>query len=288
MSRHLRHLALLLTPTLLAATITLVVVSLSRPAPATAALPHDLNLQNRYCYSWDFLNNTGYDATGLLIRLQGLRTIDEVYTGTLNPFGAPVPSSGYDAVSDAYTLVFSNGLVFNGDAARLGLCTDQPSLQLDPSTGVSPFAWMSGSQLLSPSPLFIGIDWDWLSRDHLQVHLVNSQNLTLTLFSLNLLSAGVPLPLDDLTVNPVELLPMATQWVTDVEVLTPQASSAFDVFFSPALGNLQPEQALLQAPDYPYVLQATLATADDPGNLIHLYSQATSPPAQVYVPMVMR
>src|SRR5512139_2705274 len=40
-----------------------------------------------YCYSWDFNNSTGQDATGVQERLSGLQALKQVYTGTLNPFG---------------------------------------------------------------------------------------------------------------------------------------------------------------------------------------------------------
>src|SRR5258708_36806646 len=58
------------------------------------------------CYVWDFLNNSGVDADGLVIQLKGINSITDVYTGVLNPFVAPGASSGYDSVADVYSLVF--------------------------------------------------------------------------------------------------------------------------------------------------------------------------------------
>ena len=71
--------------------------ALSRPdSPPTRALSPGVILQpNRYCYNWDFLNNTGDDANGLRIRLAGIQTVTDIYTGTLNTFGEPDSGSGY-------------------------------------------------------------------------------------------------------------------------------------------------------------------------------------------------
>src|SRR2546430_8639261 len=45
-----------------------------------------------YCSNWDFVNNTGQDVNDLHVRLKSVRAVNDVYTGALNPFGAPTTS----------------------------------------------------------------------------------------------------------------------------------------------------------------------------------------------------
>jgi hypothetical protein len=242
----------------------------------------------RYCYNWDFLNNTGQDADDLHIRLQGISQVSAVYTGTVNPFGLPDATSGYDAGLGVYNLNFSNGVAYDGDVVHIGLCTDKPALALSQSTTPPPFTWTSQGQPLQPAPLFVGVSWDWQSRTHLRLELHNSQDITLTLWAASLLDPEVPLGLEDLNADVIGMLPAATFLIDDVQMLPPRSSSFFDVFFDPTVVVQAPTPAQLREPRHPYVLQAVVSAEDDSGDVAHMYSQALSPPAKVYWPLILK
>ena len=96
------------------------------PPVSSVHAPWAFQPPSEYCYSWDFSNSTGFDATGVRLRLSHIQTPTQVYTDTLNPFGDPDPSSGYDPGTDTYRFHFGNGLAYDSDRVLLGLCTDQP------------------------------------------------------------------------------------------------------------------------------------------------------------------
>jgi len=288
MIRLLPRVVTVLMP-LLAATVLGMAALTGVSSGQARAAPASIANASRYCYNWDFLNNTGQDATDLHIRLKGIRTVDELYAGVLNPFGLPDASSGYDASADVYNLNFSGGMVFSSDMAHIGICADSSALVLDPASGLPPFYWTIEGQPISPVPLVFGLTWDWQSRRHLLLTLHNSQNMTITLTALNLLDPGVPLALDDLNPDVVNTLPLATMLIDDVETLAPLADSFFDVFFDSAGAMAQPgyTQVLLESL-HPYVLEATGEAQDDAGNTFQLFSQTLSPPLNLYFPLVLR
>jgi len=241
-----------------------------------------------YCYNWDFLNNTGQDATDLHVRLKGIRAISGVYTGALNPFGAPDATSGYDAATGVYNLNFSGGTAPNGQMVHIGICADSPMLWFEAATGLPPFYWTIGGQPIPPAPLAFGLAWDWQSRRHLRLTLRNSQQVTLTLTSLNLLDPGTPLELDDLNPDVVGTLPLAAMLIDDIRMLPPLSDSFFDVFFDLGGASGQPGSAQLLAPMHPYVLEAIGEAPEDAGNAFRLFGQSFSPPVNLYLPLVLK
>jgi hypothetical protein len=132
------------------------------------------------CYTWDFLNNTGLDATGLVIHLKGITSITDVYSGVLNPFGAPDPASGYNPTTNVYSLIFSGGTVPDSGMAQIGICANRPALRLD--TAQPAFYWVESGTPAAPAPLFASLEFNWVSPDHLQVSLYNEQATPLTAF----------------------------------------------------------------------------------------------------------
>lgn len=237
----------------------------------------------RYCSNWDFRNNTGQDVNDLHVRLKSVKNVSDVYTGTLNPFGSPDGTSGYDAGTDTYRLNFSGATVFDSDQIQIGLCTDAPLVRLgQPSPS---FYWtLTGTQVLS-NPLFAGLEWNWQSRSYLRVHVVNEQNISMTLMTLNLLDAGNALTLDDLNSDVTNQLPIALEILSDPQPLAPNGDSFFDVFFDV---TQPPTRTALLEPNHPYVLEVTLAADDDPGNTAHLLSQGLSPLIPLYLPVIIK
>jgi len=264
---------------------------LDRAALAAALQP------NRYCYTWDFLNNTGQDVNELHIRLAGIQTIGAVYTGTLNAFGDPDGTSGYDSGAGIYQLNFISNTVEAGDLNQIGICADQPVLALDSNTGTPPFSWSVDGTPLAPAPGFAGLTWNWVGRNHLSVQLTNDPQVSMTLLALNVLDAGTPLSLDDLNGTVAADLPLVNELAPDPMDLAPGVSNTYDVFFASAppgpflrsnSAAASSDAAPLLEPNHPYVIEAVLASADDPTNLIHLYSQSLSPLATLYLPVLLR
>ncbi|HSD85576.1 MAG TPA: hypothetical protein VLG46_17070 [Anaerolineae bacterium] len=241
-----------------------------RPTSINASA--DFHPPAEYCYTWDFGNNTGYDATGIKLRLAGLTGISQVYTGTLNPFGELDPSSGYDAGTNSYRFNFDNGIAYDIDRVQLGLCAAQPQLRL--STLASAAVWLSGTESLALAPLFAGIEFDWLARDQVTVTIVNEQALTLTLETATALQPEAPLPLDDLTSDVALQLPFVAELITEPLTLPPLASQSFAVSLSVL--------------NQPIVFEARLSAEDDPGNTVHLLAQTMVPGWQVFLPLVLR
>ncbi len=243
----------------------------------------------RYCSNWDFYNNTGQAVNDLHVRLKGVQTVSEVYTGTLNPFGPPDNTSGYVTATGVYNLNFSGAWVNESDKVHLGFCTDSPLLRLDTQGGTPPFEWtLTGTQVLS-NPLFIGLEWNWPTPPHLHLQVVNEQPFSMTLFTLNLLDAGNMLALDDLNGDVADQLSLAMELSPTPTVLAPNAGTFFDVYFD-AAGTTDPASMMapLLEPDHPYVLEAIMEPTDDPGNTVRVFSQALSPLAPLYLPVIRR
>ena len=228
------------------------------------------------CYTWDFLNYTGQDATGLVIHLKGIPSITDVYTGVLNPFGAPLSSSGYNSATGVYSLIFGGGVVPDSGMAQIGICTSLPAIRLD--TAQPAFYWVVSGSPASPDPLFAGLDFNWINSNHIQVHLYNEQSITLTAFSFSVLIPSSLLSLDDLNNGVVSTLPMASEQITDPLQLSGGASTTFDIFFNQS--NVQ------VAFGAPIVLEAVLSPQDDPGNSFHLIVQTSEPFTKVYLPLL--
>ena len=232
---------------------------------SASSAPSAFQPPGEYCYSWDFNNSTGQDATGVHVPLSGIQALTRVYTGTLNPFGDLGPSSGYDSGTDTYRFNFDNGYASDSDRVQLGLCVNQPQLRL--SNPVSSAVWLSGTALLAPSPLFAGIEFDWQARDQVTVTVVNEQALTMTLESAVALQPEVLLPLDDRTPDVAMQLPLVAELITEPLTLPPLAAQSFDV--------------QLTALNQPTVFEAQLSREDDPGDVVHLLVQTTVPGWQV-------
>jgi hypothetical protein len=242
----------------------------SPPVSAVNA-PRAFQLPQEYCYSWDFNNSTGADATGVQLRLNRIQALTQVYTDTLNPFGDLDPSSGYDPGTDSYRFHFDNGLASDSDRVLLGLCTDQPKLRLNRTFGA---AWLSDTTSLSPSPLFAGIEFDWQARDQVTVTIVNEQAVTMTLESATALQPEVWLPLADLIPDIAAQLPFVTELITEPVTLPPLASQSFDV--------------QLSTQNQPIVFEVRLSPEDDPGDVFHLLAQTSVPGWQMFLPVILR
>ena len=225
-----------------------------------------------YCYSWTFNNSTGQDASGVHLRLSGIQALKRVYTGTLNPFGNPSPSSGYDSGTGTYRFNFDNGYASDSDQVQLGLCTDQPRLRLGNVAAAT--VWLSGTTELLPAPLFAGVEFNWLNRDQVTVKIVNEQATTMTLDEAIALQPEVLLPLDDLTPDIALQLPLVAELITEPLTLPPLAAQSFDV--------------QLTALNQPIVFEARLSREVDPGDVVQLLAQTTVPGWQVFLPVIRR
>jgi hypothetical protein len=250
--------------------------STSEPLFATRSPSSLVIASSSSCYTWDFLNNTGEDTTGLVAHLQNIASITQVYTGTFNVFGAPDPSSGYNPVTHVYSLIFKGATVNNGDLNRIGICTPSPSLHLD--TIQPSFYWVVSGTVGSPAPLFAGLDYNWLNPNHLQIHLSNEQSITVTADSLSVLTPGNALTLDDLNDDVASLLPVASLPITSPLEMSGGSSLSFDINLTNGGVHLLKDQ--------PIVLEAVLSDPNDPGNLIHLLVQTTQPFAEINLPLM--
>ncbi|MBI5879982.1 MAG: hypothetical protein HZB53_20225 [Chloroflexi bacterium] len=241
----------------------------------------------RYCTGWEFLNNTSQDVNGLRFRLSGIPTVTSVYTEVYNPFGPTDGSSGYDAGANAYRLNFSGATVDASGMVHVGFCSDSPGLLLDPQAA-QPLMWtLTGTQVLS-NPLFAGVAWDWPSPPHLRVRVVNAQNISMTLVSVNLLDPGTALALDDLTADGTATAMPVLEMLDAPRDVGPLADSFFDVFFDLSSGATPPDHAQRLEVNHPYILDIVMESIDDPGNGVHVYAQGLSPPVQLYLPAVAR
>jgi hypothetical protein len=245
--------------------------ALARAPTSPVAAPTTFRPPDEYCYAWGFGNNTGYDVNGVRLRLDGLQSITQVYTGTLNPFGDLDPSSGYDGGTASYRFNFDNGYASDSDRVQLGLCARRSQLRL--STLASAAIWLSGTAPLEPAPLFAGIEFDWQARDQVTVKIVNEQATTLTVESAVALQSEVLLPLDDLTPDIAMQLPLVAELITEPLTLPPLAAQSFAV--------------QLTTLNQPIVFEAHLSTEDDPGNSVHLLAQTLVPGWQVFLPVIL-
>jgi hypothetical protein len=292
MSRFMyRFLAVLAAP--LALALVFLATSWMRNGPLTGVLamfsaaPAD---STRYCYAWQALNQTGQDANDLHIGLKSVVNVSQVYTGTLNPFGLPANSSGYDGNADVYHLDYISATVDSADIVNLGLCTDHAKLQLDPSiTSAQAFYWTQNGVPLTSTLPFVGLDWDWKSRYHLHLGLINSNAFTVTMQSLLVLDPGYPLMLEDLNGDVLaSQSPVSDLANGDVVLLPPGVSTYFDLYFDSSQAAFLPNHAPLLEPNHPYVIQAIFSTEDDLSTTWELYSQSLSPFATMYLPVVRR
>lgn len=232
-----------------------------------------------YCYGWEFLNNTGQDADGLHIRLEGVHAITAAYEGPGNPFGLPLASSGYDAGLDAYRLEFGGGPALDGDMVHLGACTGRPVLRLGTAAASTPpFYWSAGGRVLQPAPLFLGAGWLWTAPGQLRIRVTNDMAAPLVLWSLDLLAADGPLDLGDLNGDALAALPVVAVLAPDPLVLPAGTAQSFDVA-AEALGPLTPGRALL--------LQADFSAEEDLGDGGAVYAQMLLP-QHIYLPLILR
>jgi hypothetical protein len=88
------------------------------------------------------------------------------------------------------------------------------------------------------------------------------------------LQPEVLLPLDDLTSDVAQQLPLVAELITEPLTLPPLASQTFDVQLT-ALNQL-------------IVFEAQLSREDDPGDVVHLLAQTTVPGWQVFLPIILR
>lgn len=244
----------------------------SPPVVSASNAPSAFKPPGEYCYSWNFNNSTGQEATGVHVRLSSIQTLLQVYTDTLNPFGDLAPSSGYDAGTDTYRFNFDNGYASDSDRVQLGLCTDRPQLRLGHVASAA--VWLSGTTELLPAPLFAGIEFDWLARDQVTVKIVNEQATTMTLDVATALQPETLLPLDDLTPDVAMLLPLVGELITEPVTLPPLAFQSYKV--------------QLTAINQPIVFEAQLSREDDPGDMVHLLAQTTVPGWQLFLPVIFR
>jgi hypothetical protein len=228
------------------------------------------------CYTWDFLNNTGQDATGLVIHLKGIPALTDEYTGVLNPFGPS--TSSYDAGTGVLSLVYSGGTASAGDMVQIGICASQAALRLD--TALPAFYWVVTGAPADPAPLFAGLDFNWVDPNHLQVHLYNEQSITLTVISFSAFIPPASLSLDDLNNGVASTLSMVSDQIASPTDMPGASSQTFDILFNQ--GEVRVPQGA------PVVLEATLSAQDDQSNLIHLFVQTTQPFAEMFLPVMRK
>ena len=237
-----------------------------------------------YCSNWDFLNSTGQEVNDLHIRLKSVPAVTAVYTGALNPFGAP-STSGYDAGNDVYIMNFTGVTVSENDRVHIGFCSYTPLLRL--GTGGTSFEWTLDGTPVQPNPLFTGVEWSWATRSHLQVKVVNEQPITMTLMTLQLLSPGPGIALEDLSAPVVDALPMVLDLLPVPQTMGPNAEHVFDAYFDDPAG-VPPDHARILAPPYQYVLQAVLASENDPSDTTNLFAQSAGPFLSTNLPIINR
>jgi len=244
---------------------------------------------HRFCYNWDFYNNSQKDVNDLHVRLKGVTAVSEIYTGTLNPFDPPQGSGGYISASNVYSLNFSGAWVFDSDRVHIGLCTNAALLQLDTQNPPA-FQWTLTGTAVPTLPLFTGLEWNWPSPAHLHLRVINGQPVSMTLLAANLLDADTGLALEDLVGDTVGTLPLALELLETPATIGPSADRVFDVNFVPHASPSPPDTAPLLATSHSYVLEVLMEPEDDPGNTVRLFSQALSPdfPLSTHLPIIRR
>ena len=286
MRRPLLALLFSIALSVLALALWVAVLNASPPIASPASAPGTLAVAGSlYCSNWDFLNSTGEAVNDLHVSLKGVQTVTGVYTGTFNPFGLPDNTSGYISATDVYSLNFSGAWVNESDMVHIGFCSTTPKLRLD--SGVASFEWtLTGTQVLT-KPLFLGVEWSWPTRSHLQVKVVNEQPVTTTLMSMQLLNAGSGLTLDDLNATVVDQLPMVLDMLPLPQTMPPNSQQTFDAYFNDPNG-LPPDHAQILSPPYLYVLETILVSEADPSDSTHLFAQALAPFLPLYLPLIAR
>ena len=144
-----------------------------------------------YCFNWDFVNNTGQVANDLHIILQGPRVLSNVYMGSLNPFGAPDPRSGYDAATGLYTLWYSGASVASGASVHTGFCSDNPAVS------VTHYWTLNGAPIGQPVPV-PGWQWQWQADGNVQVGLSNPNTTPMTITAVRWALTPQAIPLNSL------------------------------------------------------------------------------------------
>jgi hypothetical protein len=236
----------------------------------------------RFCYAWGLLNNTGVDADGLQARFKGVQTISSVYAGSFNPFGEPLPSSGYNPKSDSYFLQFEGGLAFAGDPVTLGFCTASATARA--GSDAWPVSWWEAGSPSAPAPRLVGIRWVWDGGAGALIDLYNDQSDPLTIMMANLLDPGEALALDDLTGDVVRGLPVLAELIS--EPLPLAGNGLVSLSYPPPVSVTRSESSALLGSNQPLVLEVVALADDDPGNLTTLYIQAVAP-ARVYLPTLL-
>jgi hypothetical protein len=239
----------------------LLLAALGFAIAAQAAAPAEAT-REPYCYSWDFLNNTGADADQLIIRLDRVRQVTTLYEGVDNPFGNPLPSSGYDSATDSYALAFGGGLALDSLPVRLGACLDRGMLRLSANAGAA-FQWGAGGQPVEPDPLFLGLTWNRPAAGGVSAELSNDSGIPLVILSLSLVRLDAPLALEDLTADTLALQPALAE-LDEPQLLAPGESTQFAL----------PQAAWDPAWSHGAVgLRVEFAAEDDLGNIGHLNAQ---------------
>jgi hypothetical protein len=261
----------------------LIALSVATGSPSAHAIAVT---SGRYCYNWDFLNNTPQDANDLHFTLAGVSQVGSWYTGAQNPFGLPDASSGYDAAAGVYRANFSGGVALQGETVHIGFCADRPALR------VSNALWTVDAAPVAPAPLVVDVSFTQVSPAQVRVTLSNPQSSPLTLLSFNVLDAFDGLPLDDLNGQISAQLSSVGEPLLYPEVLPAGGSKTFDVFLQGAGANMQALAAdVAQAgaidPSHALVVEAVLAAEDDEGNAVHLFAQML-PPSKQHLPIVLK
>ncbi len=252
------------------------VVAILLALPFVASTSAADSTAGRFCYVWSFLNSTAADADGLQARFQGVQELNAIYAGSLNPFGDPLPASGYNPKFNSYFLQFAGGTIYAGDQAGIGFCTGSSSARTGGTT--TPASWWLGSTAVEPAPLLIGARWIWSSSMAGQIQLFNDRSEALTLLSASLLDpggGGAALALDDLTQDAAAGLTVLQELIAEPLSVSAGASTLLS-FFSGAGGASRP-----------LVAEIVYASDGDPDNVARLYMQASTP-VPAYLPLVLR
>jgi hypothetical protein len=237
----------------------------------------------RYCYNWDFVNNTPQDANDLHLNLVGVSQVGSWYTGAQNPFGLPDGSSGYDAATNTYRANFRGGVALQGETVHIGFCADRPSLR------VSNAVWTVDGTAVAPAPLAADVSFTQVNPTQIRVTLSNPQSANLLLKSFNVLDAFDGLPLDDLNGEITVQLASVGEPLLYPEVLPAGGSKTFDVFLQASGAGVQAQavQAGAIDPDHAIVVEAVLAAEDDEGNMLRLFAQML-PPSKQHLPLLRK
>jgi hypothetical protein len=252
-------------------------------SPSSAQLPVAV-AAGRYCYNWDFANNTPQDANDLHLVLGGISHVGSWYTGARNPFGMPDASSGYDPGLGAYRANFSGAVVLPGETVHIGFCADQPALEAKEAT------WTVDGAAVAPAPMAAHVRFTPVNPSQVRVEVINPQSFAMTLWSFNVLDGADGLPLDDLNGQVASQLAAIGEPLLYPEVLPPGGSKFFDVL---TVGGAQAtvgenaEQLGAIDPDHALVVEAVLTPEDDDGNLLHVLAQML-PPGKQFLPLVRR